>query len=262
MASTILPEITKRIAYNRDNRDYDCYVAIDGGEERYIGSAGTYGQAEKTCNTFVFDYYEDSNTPEKAVAVLLDDDRITLAREADHLLDLNEEYTDRCCANGTPDRDCPACTAKIEAKRQQIHARAAAADTATERAEILLENHETLNGDQIFDLILDDHLVSFTWYRCIDWVLWRQAQGKPVQRCGTDDTCPATIDARFSAARDYSSNSANWHPNTDGKLIAVGGTIERWERTPEQQAEIDRTNEIMVKLFKALEGRDLAKKAA
>jgi len=40
------PEISKRIAYNRETRDYDCLVAIDGGAEQYIGSASTYSQAE------------------------------------------------------------------------------------------------------------------------------------------------------------------------------------------------------------------------
>jgi hypothetical protein len=65
-ATLILPEVTKRIDYNRDTRDYDCLVAIDGGAEQYIGSASTYGRAETKCNTFVFDYYEDNNTPEKA----------------------------------------------------------------------------------------------------------------------------------------------------------------------------------------------------
>jgi hypothetical protein len=66
------PEVSKRIAYNRDTRDYDCLVAIDGGAEQYIGSASTYGQAETTCNTFVYDYYTDANTPEIAVELAME----------------------------------------------------------------------------------------------------------------------------------------------------------------------------------------------
>ena len=37
MATTaILPEIRKRIVYNRQTKDYDCYISIDGDPERYI----------------------------------------------------------------------------------------------------------------------------------------------------------------------------------------------------------------------------------
>lgn len=182
-------------------------------------------------------------------------EQIALAQEADRLLE-EDEYTDRCCVNGTPERDCAACTAKIEAARQQVHARAAAAATATERATILLDNHEMPDGDQVFDLVQENSLVSYAWHRCIDWVLWRQAQGLPVKRCGDQDDVPATIDARYSAARDYSKDDRNI-PTTpaDVYLQCAGETIERWERTPEQQAEIDRTNDLMIELFKAIEAR-------
>lgn len=78
-ASTILPEITKRIAYNHG--DYDCFVTIDGGAEQYIGSASTYSQGETKCDSFVFDYYTDTNTPEKAAALLLGDIEIPTARQ-------------------------------------------------------------------------------------------------------------------------------------------------------------------------------------
>jgi hypothetical protein len=167
-----------------------------------------------------------------------------------------EECPDRCCPNGTPERDCPACMAKYEAERRQVHARAAAAPTATERADILLSNHEMPDGNQIFDLLLEDHVVSYAWHRCIDWVLWRQAHGKPVQRCGTDDTCPAALDARFSQARDFAADSRNWHPNTTDKEMAVickGQTIQDWERTPEEKAEIQHSNELLIEIFEALE---------
>jgi hypothetical protein len=64
------PEVTKRIAYNPENRDYDCFVAFDGDQEQYIGSAPSHSAGETICNTFVYDYYIDTFTPEKAVALL------------------------------------------------------------------------------------------------------------------------------------------------------------------------------------------------
>jgi hypothetical protein len=69
--STTLPELTKRIAYNKDNRDYDCFIAFDGTDEQCIGSAASYGAAEKVCNDYAYDYYNDNHTPEKAVQVAL-----------------------------------------------------------------------------------------------------------------------------------------------------------------------------------------------
>ena len=64
-------DITKRIRYNRDTRDYDCYVAIDGAEEQYIGSAATYHAGEVKCHEHVMDYFEISHTPETAAALVL-----------------------------------------------------------------------------------------------------------------------------------------------------------------------------------------------
>ncbi len=63
------PLATTRITYNRDNRDYDCFVAIDGVEE-YIGSAPTYHHGEVKLKEYVFNYYNDNHTPEAAVQVL------------------------------------------------------------------------------------------------------------------------------------------------------------------------------------------------
>ncbi len=69
--TAIIPELTKRIAYNKAGDNYDCYIAFDGGDEQYIGSAATYGEAEKKCQDFTFDYYSDAHTPEKAAQVAL-----------------------------------------------------------------------------------------------------------------------------------------------------------------------------------------------
>lgn len=63
-------DITKRIAFNRDSRDFDCYVTIDGREE-YIGSAPTNGAGEIKCNQYAIAYYEDNHTPEKAAELVM-----------------------------------------------------------------------------------------------------------------------------------------------------------------------------------------------
>ncbi|HEU5102313.1 MAG TPA: hypothetical protein VFU22_24995 [Roseiflexaceae bacterium] len=174
-------------------------------------------------------------------------------RTAHALDELIEDEDGGECPDCTPKRDCPACLAKYEAEQNAVRARAAAAETALERAEILLDNHEMPDGDQIFDVLLEDRFASFVWWRCIDWVLWRQANGKPVKRCGTDDDCPAAIDARFTAARDYAKNSKNWSLHFDARLLNIGRTIEMWERTPEEQPRIRRTNETLIRLFEAIE---------
>lgn len=164
-----------------------------------------------------------------------------------------QTLTDRCCAKGTPERDCPTHAAKYEAKIRRVRARAYAAPTATERATILLDDCEMPSGDDIFDLILENQIVHYVWARCIDWVLWRQAHGKPVNRMGDKDDCPAAIDARYNAAREYSSNSSNWGTRTDVGLLSAGRTIEEWERTPEQAAELQRSNDLLVKILRLLE---------
>lgn len=63
--------ITKRISYNRDTRDYDCYVAIDGDAEQYIGSAATYHAGEVKCHQHVMDYYDIHHTPEQIARLVL-----------------------------------------------------------------------------------------------------------------------------------------------------------------------------------------------
>lgn len=158
------------------------------------------------------------------------------------------------CPDCTPQRDCPACTAKLDAAHQAVRDRAAAAPTATERAQILLEGLEMPDGDLIFDLIKDDRLVSYTWYRCIDWVLWRQANGLPVKRLNDDDDTPAAINARWNAARELLNRPHTWHSdNVSGREIGMGQTIADWERTPEQRAELREQNELMIKIFEAIE---------
>ena len=60
----------KRISYNKDTRDFDIYVGIDGPEQ-YIGSASTRPQAEQRASEYVIAYYEDAYTPERAAQLIM-----------------------------------------------------------------------------------------------------------------------------------------------------------------------------------------------
>jgi hypothetical protein len=72
-ATTIIPEVTKEIKFNRETKDYDCFITIDELRQ-YIGSAPTHPAAETKCRDYAFSYYEDNHTPEKAAQVALTDD--------------------------------------------------------------------------------------------------------------------------------------------------------------------------------------------
>lgn len=63
-------DVTKEIKFNRDTKDFDLYITIDGRRE-YIGSAATQPAAETKCNDYTIAYYEDNHTPEKAAALIL-----------------------------------------------------------------------------------------------------------------------------------------------------------------------------------------------
>jgi hypothetical protein len=71
---SIIAEITKRIAYNPETKDYDCFIRVDAGPEQYIGSAPTHPKAEGTCRDYAFQFYSDNSTPEKAALLALADD--------------------------------------------------------------------------------------------------------------------------------------------------------------------------------------------
>lgn len=66
-----MTEITKRIRYNSDTHDYDCWVSFDGASEEYIGSARTYALAELKLHEYALNYYADNATPETAAALVL-----------------------------------------------------------------------------------------------------------------------------------------------------------------------------------------------
>jgi hypothetical protein len=130
------------------------------------------------------------------------------------------------------------------------------APTMREKVEILFEAGRMPSGDQIFELVLEDRIAHFIWARCIDWVLWRQAHGKPVKVLGDPDRTSATIDARYDAARDFATNPANFSPSSSDRDVALacaGGIIRQWERTPEEQARIDRSNQDLSAILEAIE---------
>lgn len=62
------PTATRRIAFAREDRDYACYVTIDGTEQ-YIGSAPSYQAGEQLVNEYLYDYYADNHTPEAATQI-------------------------------------------------------------------------------------------------------------------------------------------------------------------------------------------------
>lgn len=63
-------DITKEITFNRDTKDFDLYITIDGRRE-YIGSAPTNHAGDIKCNEYAIAYYEDNHTPEKAAALVM-----------------------------------------------------------------------------------------------------------------------------------------------------------------------------------------------
>jgi hypothetical protein len=88
-------------------------------------------------------------------------------------------------------------------------------------------------------------------------VLWRQAHGKPVKVLAQPDTASATIDARYDAARAFAADIRNYSPNStepDVYLACAGEMIERWERTPEQEAQIDKDNDLIIAILKLIDG--------
>lgn len=101
----------------------------------------------------------------------------------------------------------------------------------------ILESCERMpSGDQIYELLLSDRVVSYAWWRAIDWILYRQSQGLPVGRMNTADENPAAIDARFRAARVFEerlfTSGAAAMSERDIHELCNWNTIERWERVP------------------------------
>src|SRR5580765_8324931 len=66
------PAVTKEITYNRDNRDFDCYVTIDGQRE-YIGSAPTFHDGECQCYEYTIRFYADAHSTETAAQLIMEE---------------------------------------------------------------------------------------------------------------------------------------------------------------------------------------------
>jgi hypothetical protein len=73
-ATTIISDITKEIKFDRQTKDYACYISIDGAEAECIGFASTYSQAETKCNQYAYDYLSDTGTHKTAAELVLADD--------------------------------------------------------------------------------------------------------------------------------------------------------------------------------------------
>lgn len=63
--------MTKRITYNATSRQYDLFVAVDGGAEQHIGEAATLGQGDVECNRYLIAYFLDTGTPERAAELVM-----------------------------------------------------------------------------------------------------------------------------------------------------------------------------------------------
>lgn len=63
--------LTYRIAYNRLDHDYTCYVTIDDVEQT-IGSRPDHAAAEAHCRAYLYDHYADNHTPEVAARIAVE----------------------------------------------------------------------------------------------------------------------------------------------------------------------------------------------
>lgn len=124
-----------------------------------------------------------------------EDEDIALAREADQLLE------DRA----------PAPT-----MRDQILA-------------MLADCRAVPTGDQLFQLLIEDRLTWFIWWRAIDFVLYRQRSGLPVMPAGDRDTVPAALNAHFEAAARQLAQRGAALP--EGRALNIACAVERWKRS-------------------------------
>lgn len=90
-----------RIAYNRETRDYDLFVAIDGGAEQYIGSAANHHDGQRRIDAYVFDFYADRHTPEKAAQVAPEAEPPAAYARPDEPADVT--YARPCLSASSPD---------------------------------------------------------------------------------------------------------------------------------------------------------------
>lgn len=73
-ASTIISDIQKEIKYDRQTKDYNCLISIDGGAFESIGFASNYSEAERKCNAYAYDYLTDTGTHETAATLVMADE--------------------------------------------------------------------------------------------------------------------------------------------------------------------------------------------
>jgi len=125
--------------------------------------------------------------------------------------------------------------------------------TMRQKFEVLWEADDMPDGNAIYAMLLEDRIASYMWWRCVDWVLYRQRNGMSVLRCNGADDCPAEIDARFKAAQRTYARPGTWPEAVDGHEVSMATAMDDWDRTPEQRAELRRQNELLIKIFEWIE---------
>lgn len=92
-ATTIISGITKEVKYDRETRDYACFVSIDGGAAECIGYAKSYHDGENLCDRYAYDYLSDNNTDETAAELVI---KMDIRTAAERTADLRSRMTSRC----------------------------------------------------------------------------------------------------------------------------------------------------------------------
>lgn len=68
MQLTSAPAVIKEVEYDRETKDFAAFITIDERRE-YIGSRRSYGEADRLCDEFAYNFYADNHTPEVAAAI-------------------------------------------------------------------------------------------------------------------------------------------------------------------------------------------------
>lgn len=66
-------DVTTRIEYCKETRDYAAYATV-GGKEELIRYAGSYSAAVGVCRDYRFNFYLDRHTPERAAEIALEEE--------------------------------------------------------------------------------------------------------------------------------------------------------------------------------------------
>lgn len=70
MTTATLPQLTKRVEYDRLSRQYAAFVVFEDGTENLVGYAETQHDASLLASDSIISYYNDHHTPEKAAELV------------------------------------------------------------------------------------------------------------------------------------------------------------------------------------------------